>query len=83
MTSYPNPNPCSNCKDVWCLLAGVLAGAVLLALFWAVPTLLGLAAIVGIWRILLIILVILVVLLALGILLKALLCLLRKFRILT
>lgn len=83
MTSYPNPDPCSNCKDVWCLLAGVLAGVVLLALFWAVPLLLALALVTGILEILAIILVIVVILLALAVLLKALLCLLRKFRILT
>ena len=83
MATYPNPNSCSNCKDVWCLLAGVLAGLVLLGLFFLVPFLLGLAAITGGWVILLIILVILVVLLALAILFNALFCLLRKLRILT
>ncbi|RSK29679.1 hypothetical protein [Bhargavaea beijingensis] len=81
MTTWPKT--CSHCANIWCLLAGVLAGAVLLALFWAVPALLRLPAIAGIWEILLIIVVILVVLLALGILLKALFCLFRTLRGLT
>ncbi|WP_424237788.1 hypothetical protein [Bhargavaea ginsengi] len=71
----------SHCSNVWIWLAGVLAGVVLLALFVAVPFLLGRVA--GFWEILLIIVVILVVLLALAVVLKALFSLLRKIGLLT
>lgn len=73
----------SPCSNVWVYLAGVLAGVVLLGLFFLVPFLLALPAVTGIWTVLLIIVVVLVVILALAVIVSALLRLLRALSFLS